>query len=478
MNNDSLMTLDEVLNSTRATYLGFARNKKNFYFTSVVTDSRNVVEGSFFIPLEGEFQDGHKYIHQAVEKGATAILVSRRSYKEHMNRYMQLVYENGQLVVFVVENTLTGLQELAAGYVKKFPNLIRVSITGSSGKTTTKEILRSLLSQKFNVVSNKGNLNSETGLPLSVFTIREQHEIALLEMGMNRENEIGELADCFRPEFALITNIGTAHIGKLGSRDKIAEEKKKIFNHIGKIGVAVIPKDDDYCDYLSKDISGKIVYYGNSVPNTGIEYVSDDGLKGTTFKINEIECHLSLPGTYNYKNALGAIAIARELSLTPADIREGFDAIKSAFGRSEIIEGKKYKIMQDCYNANPDSMQKALEFCSSFKHTSKKIFVLGDMLELGDESLESHKKIINLAKESDADVLIFVGSEMKKAGESIGEAESSRIMFFPEYDDSGIAAVIKKIEDIGENGDFILLKASRGLSLERIRNNLEKDSGF
>ena len=221
---ESLLSLDEVLLAAKGVLLN-KEVPETFCFTSVVTDSRQVSAGGLFVPLLGEKQDGHTYIPQALEKGATVVFVVKDKAKE--TDYVSLFVKRYPTVFFVaVENTLYALQHIACMYVKKFPKLIKIGITGSNGKTTTKEILAHLLSEKYSVIMNQGNLNSETGLPLSVFAIREYHEVGIFEMGMNRRGEISELASVLLPDVGVITNIGTAHIGILGSKDAIAEEKK------------------------------------------------------------------------------------------------------------------------------------------------------------------------------------------------------------------------------------------------------------
>ena len=185
---ESLMTADEVLDSMYGSFIVGEKNKENFYFDSVVTDSRNVCKNSLFVPLIGQSQNGHKYIPQAIEKGATVIFVAEQEYNLEKVRYNEMAAKNEFVCFVIVENTLTALQYTAAAYVEKFPYLIKVAVTGSSGKTTTKEMIVSVLKQKFNVVYTQGNFNSETGLPLSVFNIRKEHEVGVFEMGMNRKN--------------------------------------------------------------------------------------------------------------------------------------------------------------------------------------------------------------------------------------------------------------------------------------------------
>ena len=208
--NESLLSFSEVMESLSqigGRLLNSSFDVSSFRFTSVETDSRNVVSGTLFVPLVGERQDGHNFIQPAIDKGASVVFVSRD------DELIEAFIERNPAVAFIYsKNTMTALQKAAGFYVRKFPSLIRCSVTGSSGKTTTKELAASILSQKYKVVANFGNYNSETGLPLSVFKIRSDHELGLFEMGMNRENEIGEIADVFRPNYGIVTNIGTAHI--------------------------------------------------------------------------------------------------------------------------------------------------------------------------------------------------------------------------------------------------------------------------
>lgn len=468
--NTSLLTLNELLEAVRGSVVGNF-DSSLFSFKSVVTDSRNVVPYSLFVPLIGEFQDGHKYIPQALEKGASVVFVARCAFEKASEELKKLAENNPKTAFILVENTLYALQKTAERYVEKFPDLIRVSVTGSSGKTTTKEIIASVLSEKYNVVCNKGNLNSETGLPLSCFEIRSENQVALLEMGMNREGEIGELAEIFKPQFCVITNIGTAHIGKLGSRQKIAEEKKKIFNFLKEDGIAVIPESDDFSDFLAEGVKGKIVFYGKNVKNNGIEFLSDDGIDGTSFKLDGETVHLAIPGSYNYLNALAAVEIGRALGLSSRQIKNGIEKVKPLNGRSRILKGK-YKILEDCYNANPDSMEKALEFAGSIKFSGKKIFVLGSMLELGQESCEAHKKAGLEAVKGGADMIVFVGKDMLSGFEcakNCGQrAENLRLEYFEHSDEDSIRKIAEIIKNFAVEGDFILLKASHGIALERL----------
>ena len=460
---ETLLTMEETLESTGGI---FVLGDGNWHFSSVQTDSRLVEKDTLFVPLIGEFQDGHKYIPQAVEKGASCVFICRSNYEKNPAFFNEIHNSNPEVNFIAVENTLTALQKAAGKYVEKFPSLIKVAVTGSSGKTTTKEILAAVLARKYRVVTNKGNLNSETGLPLSVFNIRKEHEAGVFEMGMNRENEIGEISAVLKAHYAVVTNIGTAHIGLLGSRDNIAREKAKVFDHFDSQSIGVIPFDDDYAEFLEKQIRGKCIHYGKDTDS--VKFIADLGLKGTEFSVGKNRAVLKLPGKYNYKNALGAIALCQELGVSDSEIAQGINDLEPMFGRSQVIEDK-YTIVQDCYNANPDSMEKSIEFVSSVTSGEKKIFVLGDMLELGADSEKEHEKTGIMAAESSADKVFFVGTEMENAYKAACKKSSGdRFVYCSEKTDDALMTISLEIKKEFSEHSIVLIKASRGMGLERL----------
>ncbi len=479
----SLLTFDELLESVYGKYIGFAGGgAKVFGFTSVATDSRNVKPGSLFVPLIGEKQDGHKYIPQAIEAGASVIFVTNSVYQNNAKLYMDYAAENLDRTFIAVENNLTALQNAARAYVQKFPNLIKIGITGSSGKTTTKEILTSILKEKYNVVATEGNFNSETGLPLSVFNIRPEHQVGVFEMGMNRKNEIGEIARVLAPNYAIITNIGNAHIGILGSRENIAEEKKKIFKYINENGAAFVSDEDDFANFLLDGVKGKRVRYGKNVPQeaSGVQFISNDGIEGTRFAVDGKETCLNIPGLYNYTNALGCIALAKTLGLGAREVCAGIEKVRSVDGRGNVIaintkknsngESKKVMLMYDCYNANPDSMEKAINLCGSLEIKGRLIFVLGDMKELGSSSAEEHSRIGALATLSKPNLIVFVGPEMENGAKAAKLSGFSNIKYFPTAD---VDKVSECVLDYVNDDDFILLKASHSMNFDMIAQKID-----
>ena len=471
----SLLEADELVSAVKGKLIG----KDSLFFSSVATDSRNVSKDSLFVPIIGENQDGHRYILAAVDKGASVVLAADESWKKLPEADRKSIEERASVVV--VENTLYALQAAAARYVEKFPELIKVGITGSNGKTTTKEIAVSVLSQKYNVVATEGNFNSETGLPLSVFKIRKEHEAGIFEMGMNRVNEIGELASVLRPSFAIITNIGTAHIGFLGSKDNIAEEKKKIFSQFKDDScVGFVPGSDEYASFLSDVKTGSVRYFGKDFQKN-VTDVREDGIEGTSFEYCGKTVRFPLPGTYNFSNMLAVVELAEALAVPTEKIIAGIEGVKPLFGRSRVLSGS-FSIVQDCYNANAESMAESIRFYGGSKIGGKKVFVLGDMLELGAASAEIHRNMGVLAASEKPFAVFFVGREMSNAYEAACEycrEHDCDVKLFAEKDtdDSSVLNVSETAAALASDGDLFLVKGSRGLRLERVVSVLCEKAG-
>lgn len=427
--------------------------------SNIQIDSRKCGRGTLFIPLKGERTDGHLYLGDICDSGTKLSLVDDNWYSENRKSVEKLVEERG-MAFLPVGDTLSALQKLALYHMSLFPELVVVGITGSNGKTTTKEILGSILAETYETVINEGNLNSDIGLPLSVFRIEEKHEIAVFEMGMNRIGEMDLLASIVKPDFAVITNIGTAHIGPLGSRDAIALAKKQIFSCFTGNETAIIPSADSYCDFLQEDVQGKIVLYGrDSMP--AVKLLSEFTIEGFDLEIDGNRCHFALPGEHNLSNVLSAVAVALEIGVKPKAIAGGIEKIKPVFGRGELITGD-ISLLRDCYNANPDSMAESLKMLDYWK--SRSIAVLGDMLELGENSSEEHRLIGIKAADSSAEAIFLFGDEMEAAFESVKKSGFNGYSFWT----SDFEYLKEALVDFIQKDDLVLLKGSRGLALERL----------
>lgn len=470
----SLLELNEVISSVNGKLIG---NNKSCEFTSVQTDSRLVEKNTLFVPLIGEFQNGHKYVPQALEKGASVVFINADEYAKSKVDYDALCEKYADACLIAVENNLHALQDAAEAYVSKVAkNMIHVSITGSSGKTTTKEMMVSVCKAHFGedgVAYTNGNFNSETGLPLSVFKIRGDEKIGIFEMGMNRVNEIGEISKVWKSQYGIITNIGTAHIGILGSRENIAKEKRKSFDYIPANGAAFVPADDDFADYCTENVKGKVVKFGRGVGEdiSGVKFIEDKGLFGTVFAVGAETVQLPLSGEYNYINALGVIACAKEIGITDAEIKTGLENVVAISGRMEtkqiVLKNKKNAILiKDCYNANLDSMTKVIDFCNSLKNIGKKIFVLADMKELGEESKSAHESIGKKINDVHPDFAFLIGPEMKNAFDVLSEKNNAR--WYEKSDEKSFADISNEINDKACDNDVILLKGSHSMELEKL----------
>jgi UDP-N-acetylmuramoyl-tripeptide--D-alanyl-D-alanine ligase len=435
--------------------------------SSVCIDSRQVVPGALFVALVGTVQDGHRYVGAAFAAGASAAMVARSRFEDPA---LDLIHQTQEVqgLLLVVEDTLRGLQQAAAYYLAQFPNLLRIGITGSSGKTTTKEIAGAIIGREQPVIMNQGNLNSETGLPLSVFKVRPHHQVGIFEMGMNRSGEIGELAQVLKPHIALITNIGSAHIGILGSKQAIAQEKKGIFSAFSGNERALIPEDEPYRDFLAEGIKGKVCFYGPQLFRE-LADLQDRGLEGIDLRWEDMPVHCQLSGKHNIRNLLAALAIAREIPVSSNAIRGGLESVQPLFGRSEILRGS-VTVIRDCYNANPESMQEAIRFCDSLDWQGRRMYVIGSMLELGSASLEAHAAIGRVLAASKADWIYFLGFEtrgaiaaLKQALRGTGQGEAGRVGFY--YTDS-LSSLSQMLADQIQPGDLVLLKGSRVWGLE------------
>jgi len=470
----SLLTKNELISCVKGTVI---ENGADCYFTNVATDSRNVVENTLFVPLVGEFQNGHKYIPQAIKAGASVVLLNKDEYSMNKAEYDSIAKENKGVFFVCVENTLHGLQDAAECYVEKFPELIKISITGSCGKTTTKEMLVSVLKQHYGVeelVYTKGNFNSETGLPLSVFNIRESHKVGVFEMGMNRVDEIGEISKVLKSQYGIVTNIGYAHSEKLGSKKNIAIEKRKSLNYIPSFGAVFVPANDEFADFCCENVQGKIVKFGIDNSDTGrwsIQLVKDEGLFGITFTINGMNVKLPISGKHNYYDALAVVECAEELGISEAEIKAGLESVRAVSGRMEtkkiiLKQSAEITVIKDCYNANPDSMEKLIEFVEKLETGGRKILVLGDMKELGKESEAAHKAVGDKINEIRPEYTFLVGEEMRYAYEII--KNNRNVFWFENNTDEVFELIAKTITHTAKKNDLVVLKGSNSMKLEKV----------
>ncbi|MBO7430033.1 MAG: UDP-N-acetylmuramoyl-tripeptide--D-alanyl-D-alanine ligase [Spirochaetia bacterium] len=455
--NELALSVDEIVKATGGQLLS---SGEGTYFTGACTDSRMAGPGSIFFALKGEQTDGHLFVSSAADKGAGMCVVER------LTPDINKTIESGKCYILQVQDALAALQALARFYRDKFPAIKMVGITGSSGKTTTKELIASILSKLGSTVCSKGNLNSEIGLPLSMFSIRAEHKFGVFEMGINHKGEMDALVGVLHPQVGVVTNIGTAHIGILGSQDNIAFEKGKIFSENPSLEAGFVNENDDYADYLQHQVGEELQYftYGASMAE-GFEL---KGTEGSEFTLGEEKIHFPLMGKYNFQNAMAAAAVGRYFGATDTQIKEALEGASTMFGRGELYKVGGIDILCDCYNANLEAVMAVVDFASEAASSVKRVvFVLGSLLEQGDESDSIHAKIGRKLSYSDASGIFLFGNEMKAAYDALIDAGKSPF-WSPEYE-----ALEKAVVDFVSPGDLVVVKGSRGMAMERIVEKLK-----
>jgi UDP-N-acetylmuramoyl-tripeptide--D-alanyl-D-alanine ligase len=428
----------------------------------VVIDSRQVEQGCLFVALPGTRVDGHEFIPEAFERGAAAVIASHRQWKKRQENLQSGLQNRSGISVILVEDTLSALQELSKRYLRQFPHLLKIGVTGSNGKTTTKEILGGIIALDSPTVISQGNLNSEIGLPLSCFQVREHHRISVFELGVNHPGEMDVLADIYRPDMAVITNIGTAHIGLFGSRESIAREKKKIFRYFDGTQKAFVFEAEDFHSLLNEGLQGMTIPFGPE-STRGFEGSEDLGLDGTIIHWEGLRIRFPFFGAHNVRNALASISVSVELGISKSKIREGLESARPLFGRSEIIRGA-VTVIQDCYNANPDSFRQVFAFVSALRWQGRKIAVLGAMKELGAQSRGAHREIGREAVDAGFQSLFLFGEEMEDAFQSIkARGFNGTVSWMTDFE-----RLRKEVLPLLRTGDLVVIKGSRAVELERL----------
>ncbi|HAX50563.1 MAG TPA: UDP-N-acetylmuramoylalanyl-D-glutamyl-2, 6-diaminopimelate--D-alanyl-D-alanine ligase [Lachnospiraceae bacterium] len=423
----------------------------------VVLDSRLVKKDYLFLATVGERTDGHNFIDDVFEKGALAV-VCEKAPAEPKGPYI------------LVQNSFEALKCIAKWYRMQLDVKV-IGITGSVGKTSTKEFISSVLAQRYTVLKTEGNFNNEVGLPLTILKLRDHHEVAVLEMGISNFGEMNRLSEIAKPDICVITNIGQCHLENLGSRQGILKAKSEIFNYMNENGRVCINGDDDMLLTI-KSVKGKKPIKFGFHPSNDV-YATDvvsQGLLGSTCRIHvndkEFQAHIPLPGEHMVHNAMAATAVGTLLHLTCEEIAEGIKAVQSVHGRSNIIQHKKYTIIDDCYNANPVSMKAALDLLSMAD--TRKTAILGDMNELGSKEQDFHKEVGSYAAAAGVDVLVCIGKLAKNMYEGALHANFIGSLFYYETRDELIAALSSIIQE----NDTILVKASHSMGFENIVNAL------
>ena len=432
-------------------------------------DTRTIQENDVYVGIKGENFDGNTLYLDAFEKGAKAcILQGIEIDKETIEKY-----KNKSIII--VDDTIKALQEIAK-FKRSLYNIPVVAITGSVGKTSTKDIIASVVGEQYKVLKTQGNLNNHIGVPLTILSLKE-HEALVVEMGMNNAGELTVLSKIAQPDIAVITNVGTAHIGNLGSRENILKAKLEILNGLKENGTLIINNDNDMLNAWKTEYNGnvKIVTYG-------IENTSD--FKASNIKLNENSSEFSLEsqidnnekimvpvgGMHFVYNALSAIAVGEQLNIPIEKIKNGIANFELTKSRMELIKlENEITVVNDCYNANYDSMKASIEYLAK-TNSARKIAILGDMLELGDFSNELHAKVGEEVAKNKIDILITVGEMGKVIANAAKQADDGIEVYSFDNNQSAIT----KINELKKSGDTILIKASNGMKFKEIVEGIIK----
>ena len=448
------LSLNEVLEATAGKVI--VDGKKDF--NKICIDTRKIQYDNIYLAINGERFNGNKFVVDAFKKGAAVAIVDEVLFD------MDELKDSG--TVIKVENSEKALLDLASFYRKKL-GLKVIGVTGSCGKTSTKDLIAAFLSNKYKVFKTKGNFNNQIGLPLMILELDSSYDVAVLEMGMSNIGEIDILANCARPDIAVITNIGLSHIENLKTQDNILKAKSEIFNYFDESNTLIINGEDiNLLKIKNKGFEILKIGYNHEYDVYAFNIILKEDNTSFTIKSKEGEFNFKIPmaGKHNVLNSMLAIAVAEKLNISFSEMEKGIKNLEATSMRLQVIKKEKFTIINDCYNASPDSMKSSIDVLNSYKN-GRKIAILGTMNELGDESINAHTDVGGYAKEK-IDLLIAIGKykDCYRRGYT-----SDNIITFESKEN-----FITNIDNIIKENDVILVKASRGMKFEEIVSSLEE----
>lgn len=424
--------------------------------SGIVIDSRLVDKGTVFIATRGERVDGHAFIPEVFRKGALGAVCER-------------LPENREGPCILVKDSFQALKEIAGYYRRQLPVKV-VGITGSVGKTSTKEFVASVLARRYRVHKTQGNFNNEVGLPLTILRMPEDTQMAVLEMGINHFGEMRRLSEIARPDICVMTNIGQCHLESLGSREGILRAKSEIFEFMSKDGKVCLNGDDDMLSTIREVQGIEPIRFGcdSRFPVYATQIV-EKGLLGSDAVLyvagERIPVHIPLPGGHMVYNALAAAAVGWLAGLSKEEISEGISRVEAVGGRSHVIDANGKVLIDDCYNANPVSMRAAIDLLKQAQ--GRKVAILGDMFELGDEEEQMHAQVGSYAAKQGVDVILGAGALAGKLCEAAAEAGVGKVCHYQDREQ-----LIRDLPKLLHKGDTILVKASHGMGFEKIVEEL------
>lgn len=429
--------------------------------SGVSIDSRSLQEGELFFAIPGEKFDGHRFVDEVIEKGAAAVVINRAKLNE---------FENKNYPLIIVENTIKSLGELANIFRKKFKGKI-VALSGSNGKTTTKEMIYSVLRTKYKVIKTEGNLNNYIGVPLTLFKLNNTYDFAIIEIGINHLGEMTDLCKIVEPNYGCLTNIGNAHLEFLGGIKGVAKAKGEMFRFLSqKNKMGFVNRDDKNIVKQASVLKKKFTFAFNTKADVNGKIISINKFLQPTIEVNykgksEI-INLNTIGLHTAYNALCAASVGLKFGISLRNIKSSLEKFYSYSKRMEVLEFHSGLIINDCYNANPDSMKVAIETMGKMKGFNLKIAVLGDMLELGRWSEKYHRKLAHHLKKNKIDLSLFFGELTEN---SFDEAKKLGLNVFY-FKDKGY--LIDKLKNSLSPNSLLLIKGSRKMKMEEITETL------
>ena len=457
MNNKNI-TVNKIVEICNGKLLS---GEKNIEIETYSKDTRTLKKGDMYLGIKGEKINGNNYIEQAFINGAIGCITDENVNEEIINKY------KGKVII-KVENTIKAIQELAK-YKRSLYDIPVIAVTGSVGKTSTKDIIANVLEQKYKVLKTEGNMNNHIGLPMTLLKLKD-HTAVVVEMGMNHFGEISLLTNIAKPTGCVITNIGTSHIGNLGSRENILKAKLEILEGLDKSGFVLINNDNDLLHkWAKKEKKYKVYTYGLENNSTYMAKNITTLENSSEFEINGIKGNVPIGGIHFVYNSVCAFAVGDILNVEKEKIIKGISEFKLTAKRMDIeIIQDNIKIINDSYNASYDSMKAALEVVNNTL-AQRKIAILGDMLELGDYAKELHEKVGEEVVKNKIDILITIGENAKNIANKAKELKMENVQSFNNIDEA-----IKNIKEIIKSGDLILLKASNSMNFSKILKELKE----
>lgn len=449
------MTLENIAAACGGTYVG-EEGLKNSVITGVEKDSRLIEKGYLYLPFVGARVDGHDFIPQVFEQGALCTL-SEKDLENSAGTYIK------------VESVAQALKDIAEFYRKQLDCKI-IGITGSVGKTSTKEIIASVLEEKFQVLKTEGNYNNEIGMPLTILKIRDYHQVAVIEMGISGFEEMHRLSKVARPDVCVITNIGTCHLENLGDRDGVFKAKTEMFDYAAKDCFVVLNGDDDKLINVEEVNGSKPMFFGMETDQNvmALKYEAD-GINGIDAEIKYFDktfkTQIPIPGFHMVYNAMAATCIGVHFGMNLEEIDRGIRNLKAIGGRNNIFTVNDITVIDDCYNANPMSMEASLKVLSQAK--GRKVAILGDMFELGENEIELHRQVGSVAASLNIDVVICIGNLAKNMADA-AEKGNSKVIYFENKADFE-----EQLFDYVKTGDTVLIKASNGMKFNTLVSKLK-----